>query len=65
MYVIIDYLKYEVNIMLDKINATEIKEGYAREITELLLLYGKLLDKHITALTKPIIMDKGGNDEIS
>jgi len=51
--------------MLDKINATEIKEGYAREITELLLLYGKLLDKHITALTKPIIMDKGDNDEIS
>jgi len=51
--------------MVDKINAVEIKEGYAREITELLLLYGKLLDKHITALIQPIIIDKGDNNEIS
>jgi len=34
----------------------EIEEGYAKEVTELLMLYGRLLEKHITALAKPICL---------
>ena len=44
-------------------NETEIKEGYARDITELLMLYGRILEKHVTALTQPIWINKDFNKE--
>jgi len=49
----------------------EIKEGYAKDVTELLMLYGKLielhgklLEKHIDALVKPIyVVNDNDNDQ--